>query len=701
MCAIFGELMLAAGEVKLEALPSMLRALAHRGPDGAGCYVAPGHQLMLGHARLSLVDFAGGGQPLLNEAGSIVAVVNGEFYEHARLRRELEARGHHFSTRCDSEVLLHLYAEYGIECLDQLIGEFAAALYDARSATLYLIRDRFGIKPLFVASDARSLVFASEVKGILAHSGAGRELDRNAIGELTCGIMRPWRTAFSGIKSVRPGHFLSITQGRISEHRYFQVALPPATLDRRELTPKLEGELVDEFYERFQKAVELRLQADFPVGVYLSGGIDSSSVAAMAAKSRGGSSAFTIGFSNAEFDETRSARDVARRFGLEHHVLTLKQSDLESVFPRSVWHSEMPTANAHGAAKMCLSALAGRHVKAVLTGEGADEVFAGYSYFWHQHLLERARLRPNDACAKAELREFYRQTRLLSGACRTMAYADYDRVVARLGAYPYGALRAIDYRRSFQHLFAKDVRARLETADVLEPFEQELHTRLDTLSSLSASQYYAITFDLPGYMLSVLGDRPEMANSLEGRVPFLDHRVVELVARLPHAMRVRGGHGKYVVRRALAGELPELGSKPKRNFLAPSTDSLSLDRRDGPIAEYLSADTARRVGIFSPGRVSALRVLHRALPRKSQYFSLCEASLLFVASTHALHAFASASPEAALSSYGFAHQHLREVEAFARDARARRPLALLRRWSSAERRRPEAAFNTLKELHVS
>ena len=634
MCGIAGEFAFRREQVTTTS-GGMITALRHRGPDSSGHYLSPARNVLLVNTRLAIVDVGGGIQPLTNEDGSVQITFNGEIYGFAALARQLESRGHRLRTRCDTEVIVHLYEEYGEAFVEHLRGEFAFALYDRRKHTLWLGRDRFGVKPLYYAESPRSLLFGSEIKAIFSHRVIKRELNRPFIFSYLHGLLPPDETAFVGVRQVEPGCLLRVTAAGVDSRRYWQPRFGegPNAVDSRVAA----REAVEEFRRLFAEAVELRLQGDQEPGIYLSGGLDSRSVATQAVRLSGRPmKAFTVAFDDPAFDESAGAAETVRQHALDHHVVTIPASGLAPHFVRSIWHCEMPVVNGHGAAKLLLSGLASKQVKSVLTGEGADELLAGYDLFRHQALIERVRREPRNPALRAQMRQFLSSVDQLSGTVKTGDYAQYDRVVELFGAYPYPALRALKLGRWIRNLLSREYIHGIGDFDPLEQLATKWSShRLAGDDPLSATQDFLFRTQLPGYILNCLGDRMEMANSVEGRVPFLDHELAEFALGIPRSLKVRDGQGKVLLREALGQSHPAY-RVAKKAFFSPAA---TLDLRNGksPLNRYLDRRLTEECGIFNPAR---LRTLKQALPflrKGSNRRVRCESLLTFAISVHALH----------------------------------------------------------------
>ena len=635
MCGIAGEFAFEREQVTAVA-SRMIATLRHRGPDSSGHYVSPAKNVLLVNTRLAVVDVGGGTQPLRNEDGAVWITFNGEIYGFAALARQLERQGHRLRTRCDTEVIVHLYEEYGEAFVEHLRGEFAFALYDQRDHTLWLGRDRFGVKPLYYALSPRSLLFGSEIKAIFSNPGITRALNPSFIYAYLHGLLPPGETAFVGVRQVEPGCLLRVTAAGVEERRYWQ----PRFAETRAAADSTvaERESVEEFRRLFAEAVDLRLQGDQAPGVYLSGGLDSTAVATQAARLSGRSvKAFTVAFDDPAYDESARAVITAQQHALDHHVVTIRAGGLTPHFLRSLWHCEMPVVNGHGAAKLLLSGLASQHdVKSVLTGEGADELLAGYDLFRHQALLERVRRDPRNRALRAQMRRFLGSVDLLSGTVIATDYAEYDRVVERFGAYPYPALRALTLRRSARAVLSRECLRGLGASDPLEQLATTWSARrVAGDDPLSATQDFLCRTQLPSYILNCLGDRPEMANSVEGRVPFLDHKLAEFAGGLPSTLKVRDGQGKILLREALGQSNPAY-RVAKQVFLSPAA---TLDLRNGtsPLARYLDRRVIEECGIFSPAMLKAVKHVQPWLRTGSPRRVLCDGLLTFAISVHALH----------------------------------------------------------------
>jgi asparagine synthase (glutamine-hydrolysing) len=578
----------------------MLQAILHRGPDDVGAWQDLSGDACLLHARLALVDLDGGKQPMAAMDEDLVIAFNGEIYGFERMRRELEGCGAIFRTRSDTEVLLHLYSYFGPDFVRRLEGEFAFALVDRKRGVTMLARDRFGVKPLFTSRRNGLLLFGSEAKAILAHPWSERRLDPAVLSREIHGTYLPRDCLFAGISAVEPGTYQLVSRSGVVTYRYFKLqieAAGSATLSFAQAKEALEAAL--------REAVRDRFHGDAPVGLFLSGGVDSSSIAALASETMpSGLSAYSIDFVGAVESERSAAEFAAERLRLRGVVHGVTAEDMELAFESSVWHTETVIANGHGTAKMLLARRAKQDVKAVLTGEGSDELHCGYAYFEHAALLAAAKDGGSSALARF-MADHGPHDGIMSAITpqlrAELAWSDH-------GGAPYAALRARAGERSIRFILMPDFlhQAGPRPSEALLDWLSCTYPDARVLDDVTLSRLVSLHTDLPRYNLCFLGDRAEMANGLEARLPFLDTRVVDLLWRLPFEFHRSSGEGKRVLRAVLARYLPKTATRPKRNFLAPAAPAGGLLR--GPLAQRLLCGAmARHVGIYRPSALAAAR----------------------------------------------------------------------------------------------
>ena len=603
-----------------DTLVAMAAIQYHRGPDGFGWQAMDG--VGFSHARLSIIDLdeQRGRQPFISEDRQLMLTKNGELYDYQRIRADLTARGARFRTKSDSEIIMHLYPRMGLErTLPLLRGEFAFALYDREDDCLHLVRDRFGIKPLYWTHIDGGLVFGSELKVLFAHPAVSREFDSAGLYHQLMQTMVPGTTAFAGINQVQPGHVLSIRRtpdGRfnIEDRRYWDMPFPEE--DARKQVRK-ESDYIDGVRERLIEAVQLRLEADVPVGCYLSGGIDSCAIVGLsAASTQGPVKAFTIGFDSSDYDETPIATEMAQASGAEQDILRIDADHLYDHFEETLWHTERTIYNTLGVAKLLMSRRVNQvGYKVVLTGEGSDELFGGYPAFRRDMFLHGLDHLSRDERAEWEslLAE---NNKLFKGAMLAEQSIDDAALTAVVGFTPSCLQPWLASSQRVPALLHPDHRTALSgyspgaaIADTLDP------DALKNRHPLDRAQYVWIKTMLEGQILTWGGDRVDMANAMEARPPFLDHHLAEYAAMLPPAMRIHGRTEKYVLREAMKGLLPEtLYKREKFAFMAPPahTDPKKWQAMKTLANRYLNPDAIADAGLLDAEGVSALFALHES-----------------------------------------------------------------------------------------
>ena len=583
----------------------MAGELRHRGPDGTGLYIDRHFGMV--NTRLAIIDLTGGDQPLCDERGRYWVMQNGEIFNYPELQTELAALGHRFATNSDTEVLAHAYEEWGVECLHRLNGEFAFAVWDRETSELFLARDRFGIRPLFLIENSGRLAFASEVKALLRHPDAARTFDPVAIVQaFTLWATEPARTSFAGIRELPPGHWLRVGPRGREERRWWDVRF--ASPDDARTDP--ESVLVDELAELLDDATRIRLRADVPVGTYLSGGLDSSAVTALAQRhTRHPVHAFAIGFTDAAFDETEEQNLVANRLGTEVTRIVMDGRAIAELMPRVVHLSEKPTLRTAPAPLLKLSeTVRAAGYKVVLTGEGADEMFAGYDVFKLDKVRRFWSRYPDSQCRPRLLHRLYpylaqdlgRAGRLLPNVFRSGLTNTDDPLYSHRLRFEHAA-------RSLRFLEPAMLDRGQAAGDPSNSVLSRLPDGYAAFSTLGRAQYIEISTFLTGYLLHSQGDRMLMGNSVEGRFPFLDHRVAEFAARLPDHAKLPGLREKYILRRAVQPLLPaEIVSREKRPYRAPILRAFMGPGAPAYVGELLESSRLREAGIFAPSAVEQL-----------------------------------------------------------------------------------------------
>jgi asparagine synthase (glutamine-hydrolysing) len=607
MCGIAA--FFSSGErISAERLIRATSTLHHRGPDGQGAWLSPDQRVGLGHVRLSIIDLTTGDQPIANEDERIHIVVNGEFYDFERQRRELERRGHLFRTRSDSEIALHLYEELGAHCVQQLRGEFAFVLWDEANQRLFAARDRCGIKPLYYAVHDETLYLASEIKALFA-AGVPARWDHEYFYQHATGPAMSDRTLFEGVYQVPPGHYLTATTSGMRIFRYWEFNYPPA--DELAANTRDEGDFVEEFAAVFEEAVRLRMRADVPVGCYLSGGLDSCAVLGFAARlSSSPIQAFTLTFDQAAYDEGEIAREMATRAGANFHPIPIKQFDIADNFADAIWHSETLFSNGHGVSKYLLSrAVRDAGYKVVYTGEGSDEIFGGYVHFRTDMLQHNAQ--GQDAVeVQRLLQELETANSVSRGMLMPVGKTGSLESVERLLGFVPGCLKVFAAQgQQRQTLFDAEFKARFAGRDSGRLFLDSLDVPgvLTGRDPLNKSLFVWAKSFLPNYILNLLGDRMEMAHSVEGRVPFLDHQVVECVCRAPVSLKIRGVTEKYLLREAARPLITEtVYHRQKHPFLSPPVTMVPTERFHQMMQDTLRGSVLASLPFYDQKKVVAL-----------------------------------------------------------------------------------------------
>lgn len=585
----------------------MARALHHRGPDAAGVYRDPG--CGLAHTRLAILDAAGGAQPMCDEESDTWLAFNGEVFNHAELRTELRAAGHRFYTRSDTEVVLRALVAWGSAALARFNGQFAIALWSPRSRTLLLARDRLGVRPLHVCEHAGRVYFGSEVKAIFAADPSiPRAIDPAGLVEtLTFWTVLAPRTMFRGVEEVRPGHVRTYTPDGARERCYWEPSFPPAGGERAGSLPAA----ADALHEALFRATARRLQcADVPVGCYLSGGLDSSLIAALARRAHGDRlRTFSLRFTDAELDEGAHQRAMVQELGTNHTEVAVSRADVAAVFPEVIRHVERPLLRA-APAPMLLLARRVREagLKVVLTGEGADEMLAGYDLFREARVRRFWAKEPHSERRPRLLDRLYPYLARSPAAGRAMARAFFAQGLDRPDAPEFAHGPRWRAAAALQRLLRPEVREdAARTGDPVARLVATLPAAFATWDPLARDQYLEIRTLLSGYLLASQGDRVAMASSVEGRFPFLDPEVVELAASLPAGYKLRVLDEKHVLKRAAAGLVPpSIVARPKQPYRAPDAAAFCGDPAPGWIAEVLDPAAIRAAGMFEPTAVALL-----------------------------------------------------------------------------------------------
>jgi len=623
------------GGVSSGALTSATRRLNHRGPDAQRVWVNRQSRAGLGHARLSIIDLTTGDQPIPNEDQRLHIVHNGEFYDFERIRCELEKRGHAFSTRSDSEIALHLYEDQGSRSVHSLRGEFAYAIWDERDQVLFAARDRFGIKPLYYTVYDGTFYLASEVKAFVDF-GVPLEWDRDTLYDIHFVTHAPDRSLFKGIYQVPPGSYL-VTDGehvRITQYWDWDYPLKDETA-----VPSDPREHIERFANEFEQAVKLRLRADVPVACYLSGGIDSCSVLGFASRlSPNPIRAYTLSFDHADYDEGAIAEAQAKLSGAEFRRIDIRAEHTADHFADALYHAERPFANAHVVAKFLLSkAVRDDGVKVVLTGEGSDEILAGYPHFRRDAVLYGSD--GLDAATKQQLLTQLEEANKVSAGLLMPQPGTLIESVRRVMGYVPGQLESwAQIGNGLLSVTSDDFKCAYADRDTYRLLMSNLDVerQLAGRDVVNQSLYVWGKTMLPNYILSNLGDRMEMAHSVEGRLPFLDHHVVEAVAKMPVSMKINGMTEKWVLREAARGDITDtVYKRQKHPFMSPP----STVQQNGKLFTMLQ-DTLRSSLLDGPGiydRAKVVRMLDAIPNMDSTMRTRMDNMLMWMSSICLLH----------------------------------------------------------------
>lgn len=610
MCGICGFYNFDGRPADGAVLSGMNSAITHRGPDDEGYYVSG--PVGLAMRRLSIIDLATGAQPMSSRSGDLHIVYNGEVYNFNELRDELVAKGHLFVTTSDTEVVLHLYEEEGPACLRKLNGMFAFCIWDSKKKRLFLARDRVGIKPLFYYRDRERIVFGSELKSIVKHPGVPVSVDMQALYDfLSLNYMPVPSTALSGVLQVPPGHYMVAAADGVSLHQYWELSFSEEAGSPDEHAGRVA--------ELLKRAVRRRLVSDVPFGAFLSGGVDSSIVVGLMSELMDEPvKTFSIGFEEKSFSELPNAREVATLFKTDHHELTVKP-DMARLLPKIVWHSDEPSADSSAIPVYYVSELARRHVTMVLTGDGGDEVFAGYETYVAQDVMRLYRMLPG-FLRRGVIAPLVRRLPV------SMTKVSLDFKAKRFVA---GAeLDPMEAHFSWRRIFSEADKAELFEPAALDSFKplntyrfyEEKFRQTPGLPMLNRMLFVDTRLYLPSDML-VKVDRMSMANSLEARVPLLDHELIELAAKIPANQKLRRWDKKHMLKMAGSRTVPKrILSRKKQGFNVPVNVWLGGELRELAM-DTLSEKNVRDMGLFRPAYVKRLLDEHLSM-RKDNSFQL-------------------------------------------------------------------------------
>lgn len=611
VCGIAGIVQLDGAPVSLHALRQMVAALRHRGPDAAG--VVANGAAGLGHARLSILDPVGGRQPMTTRDGLLTITFNGEIFNYIELREDLKTRGYYFRTRSDTEVILHAYRQYGERCVEHFNGQWALGIWDRARRRLFVSRDRMGIRPLYYTQLGRKFLFASEIKALLAHPELSCELDPQGFKQvLTFWCPLAPTTMFRGIRELPPGHNLVLEDGRETLSRYWQLDYSD------EAEPLGLDACAARLLELLSDAARLRLRSDVPVGAYLSGGLDSSITTALIRSQTPRLKTFSVTFGDAEFDESRYQQQLVDHLGTDHAAVYCDAAAIARVFPEVIRHAERPLLRSAPAPLYLLSHLVrASGLKVVLTGEGADEVLGGYDLFKEDKVRRFCAAQPDSADRTALFARLYPYMPNLQSqspeTLRRFFRVRPDELEHRFHSH----LPRWELTSQLKRLLSPEWSAELDGYDAEADLAATLPRRYDAWRPFCRAQFLETALLMPGYILSSQGDRMAMAHGVEGRFPFLDHRVVEFAATIPPRWKMRGLCEKFILKRAAGHLVPKsIVDRPKQPYRAPDAASFFDANKNAARAPYvdelLSPGCVRTGGVFRPEAVELLAEKARA-----------------------------------------------------------------------------------------
>jgi asparagine synthase (glutamine-hydrolysing) len=601
MCGIAG-IWYQDKSVSEAVLGKMINTITHRGPDGTGTFI--NENLGLAHARLSIIDLSTGRQPIHNEEGNVWVIFNGEIFNYIELREKLEKQGHQFYTQTDTEVIVHLYEQYGKEFVNLLNGQFAIALWDKRKKKLLLARDRVGIAPLYYRQEASAFLFASEVKAILEVSEEPTAMNPIALDQL----MTFWapvspETVFQNVFEVSPGQVLEIQDGKISKYKYWDWTFPSDGEYRKGDFDTLKEEL----HEHLKEATRIRLRSDVPVGAYLSGGLDSSVLVSLIHYyGNVPLRTFSIGFQDEQLDESKYQKEIINHLQADHSSVTCHHEDIARSIEDVIWHTEAPILRSAPVPMKLLSSLVHEQgYKVVLTGEGSDEVLGGYDIFKEAKIRQFWAKNPDSEFRSSLLKRLYPYLDLSRGQAYLKNFFGEGLESPNLSYFSH--LPRWSTTAKTKEFFSDHLKAQLNE-NAYDVMESSFPAAMQNWAPFNRSQYIESKTLMPGYLLSSQGDRMLLGNAVEGRFPFLDHRVIEFANSINPKYKMKALNEKYLLKESMRRYLPEsIINRYKQPYRAPDIPSFYLSGKPVPLVEdCLSPASLAEVGYFDANKVSKL-----------------------------------------------------------------------------------------------
>lgn len=598
ICQLYGD-----NPVSVDSVWCMIRMLTHRGPDESGIYIDD--RIGMGNARLSIIDIENGTQPIHNENKTLWIVFNGEIYNYRQLRLALQNEGHHFYTASDTEVVLHLFENEGPACVSRLNGQFAIAIWDTLNRSLFLARDRAGIRPLHYTVQNGAFYFASEIKSLFAANDIDRAIDPIALDQVfTFWTTLPRHTIFKDIHELEPGHYLTVSEGNMQTRQYWDFPLH-CREEYLDLAPEAICEHVKSL---IRDAVKIRLIADVPVGSYLSGGLDSSGISAMiAGHFNENLETYGLRFEEEAFDESPHQTHMAEFLGVNHHELYVRNSDIAKQFEKVVWHCEKPILRTAPVPMYLLSkSVSENRMKVVLTGEGADEVFGGYDIF-KEALIRHFWARQPDSAMRAQLLTRIYPDIFKNPALKKSLIAFFRQGLEFFDDPLFSHMIRWNNTARIKNFFSADTREQIGNYNSIDILRHMLPSKFLQCGILTKAQYLESKLFLSNYLLSSQGDRPAAANAVESRMPFLDHRIIEFMSRVPPAWKILGLNEKHLLKKVFSDLLPQrIVSRRKTPYRAPIFHSLISGNGNPLCHDLLGRQAIEQAGYFSADKVARL-----------------------------------------------------------------------------------------------
>ncbi len=585
-----------------EILVNMLGRIRHRGPDESGIYSSD--DLAIGNVRLSIIDIASGQQPLSNGDGNIWIVYNGEVFNYIELREDLVKKGYQFKTHSDTEVIVLLYEEYGIDFINKLNGQFAISLWDKRKKELILVRDRVGIRPVFYTVKNKELYFASEIKAILEHPDIDAKISSQALSQIyTFWTTISPGTAFEDIYELPPGHYMIFKKGSMIIEPYWQLSFP----SQNDYAKISLNDALEQFTEILTDATKIRLRADVPVAAYLSGGLDSTVTTSIIRDVVPDMlQTFSVGFADKDFDESEYQNIASKFFGTKHTGFKIQSSEIAEIFPDVIWHSEIPILRTSPAPMFSLSKRVRQsNIKVVITGEGADEMLAGYNIFKEAKIRQFWAKQPSSKFRPLLLKKLYPYIPSISEANSNSLKFFFGYKLAETSSPIYSHMLRWNNGNQIKKFFSKSITDKLNGYNPIDELLTKIGNKLDNFDYLAKAQWLEINLFMSGYLLSSQGDRMAMANSVEGRYPFLDYRLIEFCSKLNPDLKLNGLNEKYLLKKIATNRIPkEILNRPKQAYRAPIQSSFISKNPPQYVKQMLDRNKIEEQQIFDISKVS-------------------------------------------------------------------------------------------------